>query len=128
MYWATYGTFLLAEKSLGSLLRDIPYYYHLRFGFLVWLMSSSSQGARRCYDRVLRRVFSRYETKIDTCLVNLHHISAGIYAAYKIPLDAAYAASLAAVNSAVYFCKWFTSSGDDISSRGGGNRQNFLMG
>ncbi|XP_029127459.1 HVA22-like protein k isoform X2 [Cajanus cajan] len=37
LYWAAYGSFSAAEMYAENLLSWIPFYYHLKLAFLVWL-------------------------------------------------------------------------------------------
>ena len=37
VHWAAYGSFSLAEVLTDKLIYWCPFYYHLKFAFLVWL-------------------------------------------------------------------------------------------
>ncbi|KAG6413368.1 hypothetical protein SASPL_126077 [Salvia splendens] len=41
VYWAAYGSFTVAETFTDKLLYWCPFYYHLKFAFLVWLQLPS---------------------------------------------------------------------------------------
>lgn len=68
-YWATLGM-LTAAESLTA--RRFPGYYHLKLAFLLWLQSSSFQGARRLYVGHARPVLLKHERTTDQWLAAFH--------------------------------------------------------
>lgn len=70
-YWAVYATVEAAERYASSVVRWIPFYWHLKLGFLLWLQLPSLQGARRLVMR-LQPLLRRHQADIDSTLEALH--------------------------------------------------------
>ncbi|KAL6227204.1 hypothetical protein ACLB2K_001163 [Fragaria x ananassa] len=68
LYWAAYGSFSLVEIFSDRLISWCPYYYHMKFAFLVWLQLPSADGAKQLYMNHLRPFFLKNQTKIDRIL------------------------------------------------------------
>lgn len=68
LYWAAYGSFSLVEIFSDKLISWCPYYYHMKFAFLVWLQLPSADGAKQLYMNHLRPFFLRHQTKVDRVL------------------------------------------------------------
>lgn len=50
LYWAAYGSFSLLEVFSDRIISWLPFYYHLKFAFLVWLQFPSvdvSENSKR---------------------------------------------------------------------------------
>eukprot|EP00208_Stichococcus_sp_RCC1054_P009082 CAMPEP_0206151438 /NCGR_PEP_ID=MMETSP1473-20131121/38824_1 /ASSEMBLY_ACC=CAM_ASM_001109 /TAXON_ID=1461547 /ORGANISM="Stichococcus sp, Strain RCC1054" /LENGTH=259 /DNA_ID=CAMNT_0053548985 /DNA_START=191 /DNA_END=967 /DNA_ORIENTATION=+ len=67
MYWAVYATFEVVERHTASLVTWVPYYWHVKLGFLLWLQLPSFQGARRLYMRV-SPLLRRHQPAIDSTI------------------------------------------------------------
>ncbi|KAH6780025.1 HVA22-like protein K [Perilla frutescens var. hirtella] len=65
VYWAAYGSFTVAEIFTDKLLHWCPFYYHLKFAFLVWLQLPSVEGARVLYMNHLRPFLRRHQSRLD---------------------------------------------------------------
>lgn len=68
VYWAAYGSFSLAEVFLDKFLYWCPFYYHMKFAFLVWLQLPTSNGSRMIYRRYLRPFLLRHQARLDQLL------------------------------------------------------------
>lgn len=71
-YWAVYATLEAVERCASPVTRWIPFYWHLKFGFLLWLQLPSLQGARRLVMR-LQPLLHRHQADIDSTVEALHH-------------------------------------------------------
>jgi receptor expression-enhancing protein 5/6 len=65
VYWAAYGCFSVAEVFSDKLLSWCPFYYHVKFVFLVWLQMPGNCGARKIYSSILRPVLLKHHVKLD---------------------------------------------------------------
>ncbi|KAL2927488.1 HVA22-like protein k [Bienertia sinuspersici] len=65
VYWAAYGTFTVAEMITDKLIHWFPFYYHMKFAFLVWLQLPSTNGAEQLYTNHLRPFLLRHQAKLD---------------------------------------------------------------
>ncbi|KAL8542887.1 hypothetical protein ACS0TY_003681 [Phlomoides rotata] len=68
IYWAAYGSFSVAEMFTDKLLYWFPFYYHVKFAFLVWLQLPTIDGARLLYMNHLRPFLQRHQIKLDQLL------------------------------------------------------------
>ncbi|CAA0840523.1 HVA22-like protein k [Striga hermonthica] len=48
MYWAAYGSFSLAEVFTDNILYWCPFYYQMKFAFLVWIQLPYVDGQSSC--------------------------------------------------------------------------------
>ncbi|KAK9667409.1 hypothetical protein RND81_14G254200 [Saponaria officinalis] len=65
VYWAAFGSFTIAEIFTDKLIYWFPFYYHLKFAFLVWLQLPSTDGANQIYTNHLRPFLLRHQAKLD---------------------------------------------------------------
>ncbi|CAM6077009.1 unnamed protein product [Sphagnum tenellum] len=65
VYWAVYGCFSVAEVFSDQLLSWCPFYYHVKFVFLVWLQLPSSSGSQQLYISLLRPILLKHQAKLD---------------------------------------------------------------
>ncbi|KAL9231622.1 hypothetical protein vseg_006824 [Gypsophila vaccaria] len=65
VYWAAFGSFTLAEIITDKLIYWFPFYYHLKFAFLVWLQLPSTDGANQLYVNHIRPFLLRHQAKLD---------------------------------------------------------------
>merc|ERR1711915_433617 len=74
--WMTYWI-VLASLTLVEFFADVilsfwfPFYYSLKVGFLVWLLSPLTEGSSFLYKEVLHPILSQKEEKIDRFSQNL---------------------------------------------------------
>nr|QDL88525.1 HVA22-like protein k-like isoform X3 [Cymbidium sinense] len=69
VYWAVHGTFTLVELFSDKLISWVPFYYHMKFTFLVWLqLPSNNQGASHLYRRYIRPFLLKHQFKFDLML------------------------------------------------------------
>lgn len=64
-YWCVFGILTLLDEFLGFLLNYIPYYYYIRLGLFIWMMNSSTDGARIIYRKVMRPLLVKHRSKIE---------------------------------------------------------------
>lgn len=66
-YWVVYGVFSIAEFFSDLFLSWFPFYYMLKCGFLLWCMAPSpSNGAELLYRRIIRPIFLKHESQVDS--------------------------------------------------------------
>ncbi|XP_051146712.1 HVA22-like protein k [Andrographis paniculata] len=65
MYWTVYGSFSLAEIFTDKLIYWCPFYYHMKFAFLVWLQLPTVYGARQLYMNYLRPFLLKHQSRLD---------------------------------------------------------------
>ena len=76
MHWMTYWI-VLASLTLVESVADVilgfwfPFYYSLKIGILVWLLSPLTEGSSFLYKEVLHPMLSQKEEKIDKFSQNL---------------------------------------------------------
>ncbi|KAH0467509.1 hypothetical protein IEQ34_004747 [Dendrobium chrysotoxum] len=69
VYWAVHGTFSLVEVFSDKLISWVPFYYHMKFAFLIWLqLPSNNQGASHLYRRHIRPFLLKHQFKFDIML------------------------------------------------------------
>ncbi|XP_042000242.1 HVA22-like protein k [Salvia splendens] len=69
VYWAAYGSFTVAETFTDKLLYWCPFYYHLKFAFLVWLQLPSVEGASVLYTNYLRAFLQKHQARLDQIVI-----------------------------------------------------------
>lgn len=109
-YWLVYGVISLIEHEGDELLRAIPYYYHIKFGFLLWLVLPSTKGAQVMYQRCFRPTLQRFQPKIDVIIGRARETTGLVYSMYKVPIDTAAATARSLVVQACAFWAWFVDS------------------
>lgn len=69
-YWVVFFTFQLTESYLKTftfeILDYIPKYFLIKLVFLIWLFFPSTMGANFIYEKLLSKLFSKYEVVIDS--------------------------------------------------------------
>ncbi|KAK7264317.1 hypothetical protein RJT34_31924 [Clitoria ternatea] len=65
LYWTAYGPFSAAEMFAEKLLSWIPFYYQMKFAFLVWLQVPTVNGAKQLYSSQLRPFLLKHEARLD---------------------------------------------------------------
>ncbi|KAL4853626.1 HVA22-like protein k [Chlorella vulgaris] len=71
IYFSVYGLMTAAERPLDSLLQWVPYFHAVKVVLLVWLQSSSYEGAQRLYREGLRPWLATWQPSIDDFLASL---------------------------------------------------------
>lgn len=71
-YWAVFGSLEAVDHCASSIIKWIPFYWHIKLGFLLWLQLPSLQGAQRLVMR-LRPILRRHEFEIDLTLCALRN-------------------------------------------------------
>ncbi|XP_047322819.1 HVA22-like protein k [Impatiens glandulifera] len=72
IYWAAYGSFTIAESFTDKIVSWVPFYYHMKFAFLVWLQLPSTEGAKYLYMNHLHPFFTRHQGRLDQVVGFLH--------------------------------------------------------
>merc|ERR1711915_695380 len=71
-YWIVLASLTLVESVADVILGFwFPFYYSLKIGFLVWLLSPLTEGSSFLYKEVLHPMLSQKEEKIDRFSQNL---------------------------------------------------------
>mmetsp|Transcript_11518 Transcript_11518/g.8424 ORF Transcript_11518/g.8424 Transcript_11518/m.8424 type:complete len:110 (+) Transcript_11518:136-465(+) len=55
-YWCVFGIFSLVDEFGSVLLSLIPFYYYIKLGLFVWMMSPQTNGATVIYKSALRPI------------------------------------------------------------------------
>ncbi|EFN59233.1 hypothetical protein CHLNCDRAFT_138216 [Chlorella variabilis] len=71
IYWSIYGLMTAAERPLDSVLQWVPYYHSVKVVLLVWLQSTSYEGAQRLYVEGLRPWLATWQPTLDEFLASL---------------------------------------------------------
>eukprot|EP00163_Fabomonas_tropica_P025856 TRINITY_DN455_c0_g1_i5.p1 TRINITY_DN455_c0_g1~~TRINITY_DN455_c0_g1_i5.p1 ORF type:complete len:174 (+),score=28.32 TRINITY_DN455_c0_g1_i5:199-720(+) len=70
-YWIVFAFFTLFECIADRFIFWIPFYYELKFLFVMWLQLPQTQGAKHLYEDKIRPFLSEREESIDDHLNNL---------------------------------------------------------
>lgn len=74
-YWLLFALLLLAETFTDVLLSSsIPYYYEIKAGLVLWLLSSHTKGSWTVYKKFVRPLFHRHEKEIDKIITTEHKL------------------------------------------------------
>jgi receptor expression-enhancing protein 5/6 len=71
-YWVVFAIFTLIDLFSGFILKFIPFYFFIKLLFLIWCFMPNTRGAILIYDKVIIKLFYRYEdqiTKLDQTIV-----------------------------------------------------------
>ena len=60
-----YAIFTFIDLFAGFIMKFIPFYFFLKQIFLIWLFMPNTQGAAFLYNKVISKLFKKYESKID---------------------------------------------------------------
>ncbi|KAK8958292.1 HVA22-like protein k [Platanthera guangdongensis] len=83
VYWAAYGSFSLVEMFSDKLISWVPFYYHIKFAFLVWLQFPTHNGANHLYKRHIRPFLLKHQAKCDRILNCASHETAKFLVAHE---------------------------------------------
>ena len=64
-YWTIYSLFTLVELFVGFIFDFIPYFWVLRLGFFLYLMSPYFNGADTIYKTVLKGLLAQHKDEIE---------------------------------------------------------------
>ena len=64
-YWVVYGLFSILELFTKFLVKIFPFYYTVELGFLIWLFMPNTRGAVVIYNKIVKPVFLKYESKLE---------------------------------------------------------------
>lgn len=64
-YWIVYGSVQTLEGPLLWLLLWIPFYYELKFLFILWLVMPQTKGAEYLYEHHFKPFLMAYGSKLD---------------------------------------------------------------
>jgi len=67
-YWIVFGFLTVFDGLINFLFSFIPFFGVLKIAFNVWLFHPKTQGARIIYEKFLKGLLKKYESKIDTHL------------------------------------------------------------
>ncbi|XP_039250136.2 uncharacterized protein LOC120327842 isoform X1 [Styela clava] len=70
MYWVIFALFITVETFTDILLSWLPFYYEIKVGFLIWLLSPYTKGAAFLYRKFVHPTLSRREPEIDRFLTS----------------------------------------------------------
>lgn len=70
MYWVIFAIFTTVETFTDILLSWVPFYYEIKVGFVVWLLSPYTKGAAFLYRKFVHPMLSRKEPEIDRFLTS----------------------------------------------------------
>ncbi|KAJ3674848.1 hypothetical protein LUZ60_005464 [Juncus effusus] len=87
VYWAVYGSFSVAEIFSDKILAWVPFYYHVKLAFLVWLQLPPNYGARQIYANYLRKFMVKHQARIDKILTLLSNEINKFIKSHKTEID-----------------------------------------
>lgn len=67
-YWVIFFLFELAELFFGYILHFLPFFFLIKLVVIVWLFFPTTNGATFIYEAFLSKLFSKYETHIDSTI------------------------------------------------------------
>ena len=59
-YWVVFSGFSIFESLFGFLVGFIPFYFFIKFGFIVWMYYPATMGAKTVYEQGLRPILLPY--------------------------------------------------------------------
>jgi len=65
-YWTVFAFFSLFETFSDTLAHYIPFYWAMKFGFLIWLFAPQTQGAVHLYKSFLRPFLLNHQAFVDS--------------------------------------------------------------
>lgn len=99
-YWVVFAAFCVVENFADYILYWVPFFYAIKFSFLVWCMIPKYNGAQIIYDTVLKPIFLKHESAIDSALGKLDSAT-GATAATATATAAAVASATPVVEATV---------------------------
>lgn len=63
-YWVVFACFTFIDLFSGFVLQFIPFYFFFKLLFLVWCFMPNTRGATFIYDKVIIKLFQKYEHHI----------------------------------------------------------------
>ncbi|XP_020217394.1 HVA22-like protein k isoform X3 [Cajanus cajan] len=82
-----YGSFSAAEMYAENLLSWIPFYYHLKLAFLVWLQLPAINGAKQLYSSHLRPFLLKHQARMDLIVEFVYGELSKIVSGYQAELQ-----------------------------------------
>ena len=70
-YWVVFSFIHVFDPILNIVLSVIPFTLILKLAFNIWLLHPKTKGALLIYNRVIRDLLKKYESKIDSHLDNV---------------------------------------------------------
>lgn len=64
-YWAVYAVFSFFDLFAYFILKMLPFYYLMKYAFLLWCYMPNTQGAAVLYKCYLSKIFKKYEKTLD---------------------------------------------------------------
>mmetsp|Transcript_6784 Transcript_6784/g.25061 ORF Transcript_6784/g.25061 Transcript_6784/m.25061 type:complete len:197 (-) Transcript_6784:694-1284(-) len=87
-YWAVLGCVMALDKCVENKMSQLPYYYHAKLAFLIWLHMRHS-GAGKVYREGLKPFFDQHKQNIDMVIVGMSHGLKDIVQTYQSELEIA---------------------------------------
>lgn len=63
-YWVVFACFTFVDLFSGFVLQFIPFYFFFKLIFLVWCFMPNTRGATLIYDKIIIKLFQKYEHHI----------------------------------------------------------------
>ena len=70
VYWVIFALFNFMETIVDMILYWIPFYHAFKLAFLVWAMAPQTKGAKFLYDKFLKDLLKKNESRIDAALAD----------------------------------------------------------
>lgn len=84
MYWLIYFVSIIPDWIMSPLLAKIPYYYFVKYIFLVWCFLPSTMGALQFHDNVFRRIYDPVNVMIVDLIEKFKSLSDRFFDKIKI--------------------------------------------
>ena len=78
-YWCVFGIFTLLDDWLGFLLAYIPFYFYIRLMIFLYLMLPQFGGARIVYEKLLRPLLIKHQSRIEQIIKDVSGGSAEMF-------------------------------------------------
>jgi len=64
-YWVVFGSMNVFDRWINLIFSFVPFFQLIKIAYYVWLFHPKTKGAFVIYDKVLRNLLKKYESKID---------------------------------------------------------------
>lgn len=68
IYWIVYSLLSFMELFVGMIFTWVPFYYHIKLFFLLWLSYDKTRGAQLIYIKYIEPYLNEHENQMDEIL------------------------------------------------------------
>ena len=74
IYWIVYSLLSFMELFIGMIFTWIPFYYHIKLFFLLWLSYDKTRGSQIIYIKYIEPYLNQNENQMDEILKTTHDL------------------------------------------------------